>query len=79
MAAWYLQLNLIGEGPHGIFLVILFAEFWGRQRYPPNEGKEYFVEHVSTIRIFNPRIFHMLFFWSKNAFVCEFSIPLCRK
>jgi hypothetical protein len=25
------------------------------------------LEHVSTIWIFNPRIFHMLFFFSKNG------------
>jgi hypothetical protein len=30
------------------------------------------LEHVSTVRIFNLRIFHMLFLLSKTAFVCEF-------
>jgi hypothetical protein len=30
------------------------------------------LEHVSTIWIFNPRIFHMLFLCQKTAFVCEF-------
>jgi hypothetical protein len=36
-------------------------------------------KHVSTIWIFNPRIFHMLFLLLKTAFVFEFQhIPLCK-
>jgi hypothetical protein len=30
------------------------------------------LEHVFTVRIFNPRIFHMLILLSKTAFACEF-------
>jgi hypothetical protein len=32
-----------------------------------NLPKEEALEHVSTIRIFNPRIFHMLILLSKNG------------
>jgi hypothetical protein len=37
------------------------------------------LEHVFTVRIFNPIIFYMLFYCQKSAFVCEFQhTPMCK-
>jgi hypothetical protein len=37
------------------------------------------LEHVSTVWIFNPRIFHMLFLLSKNGLCMCICIPPCGK
>jgi hypothetical protein len=48
LGSWWLlgtyQLRLGSDSWSHIwyFLVILLVEFWGRQRYPPSKGKEYY-------------------------------------
>jgi hypothetical protein len=53
------------------------SRFWYFSKFQRVEGA---LEHVSTVRIFNPRIFHMLFLLSKsNPLYLNFSIPPCGK
>jgi hypothetical protein len=61
------------------------SKFGQRQNFETTKNREFSIfqkykfihlekalEHVSTIWIFNPRIFHMLFYCQKMAFVCEY-------